>query len=377
MNSLKSKLYFGVLLVLPVLMYGCHASSKDNAATDEVPQLPVTTLQAQDTVLQTPYVADMQAIRNVEIRARVKGFLEHIYVDEGKQVSKGQLLFKINDEEYRVQLSKAKAALDNAIAAAKATELDASRIKMLVDKKVVAKSELEVAQTRLTADRATIEEARATVRSAENHLAYTSIRAPFDGIIDRIPLKAGSLIDEGTLLTDVSDIKTMYAYFSFPENEYLKYQRAKNTKGQSQQVKLVLADGSQYPHEGKIETVEGQIEQSTGSIDFRASFPNPQRLLRHGATARLFVSSAVEDALLVPQQAVFDIQDKNYVYVVDQQNKLHMQSFVPMARLEHYFVVKDGLKPGERILLEGVQKVQDGTTIKPQAAPAKRLALNR
>jgi len=377
MYPTTSKIHFGVAVLLPLFICGCMASSKDQPAKQELPQLPVTTLQAKDTVLQTPYVADIQAIRNIEIRTRVKGFLEHIYVDEGKSVQKGQLLFKINDEEYRVQLSKAKAELDNAIAAAKATEVELSRIKMLVDKKVVAKSELEVAQTKLTADRAMIDQARASVQSAENHVAYTSIRAPFDGIIDRIPLKAGSLIEEGALLTDLSDISTMYAYFSFPENEYLKYERTKNTNSTTRDVKLVLADGSPYPYAGHIETVEGQIEQNTGSIDFRASFPNPQRLLRHGATAKLYISSKIDDALLVPQTAVFDIQDKNYVYVIDQQNKLHMQGFTPMARLEHYFVVKEGLKPGDRILFEGAQKVQDGMTIKPESAPAKMLAMDK
>lgn len=352
------------------------ASSKDKPVESEIPQLPVTTLQAKDTLLQTPYVADIQAIRNVEIRTRVKGFLEHIYVDEGQSVRKGQVLFKINDEEYRLQLSKARAELDNAIAAAKTTELEAKRIKLLVDKNVVSKSELEVALTKFNADKASIAEAKASVKSAENHLAYTSIRAPFDGIIDRIPLKAGSLIEEGTLLTDLSDISTMYAYFSFPENEYLKYQRTKDSKAQTREVKLILADGSAYPYAGRIETVEGKIEQNTGSIDFRASFPNPQRLLRHGATGKLFITSAIRGAILVPQTAVFDIQDKNYVYVVDQQNKLHMHNFVPLARLEHYLVVKDGLKPGERILFEGTQKVQDGMTIKPYAAPAKMLAMD-
>ena len=159
-------------------------------------------------------------------------------------------------------LSKAKASLSSAIAAARATEVEAERIKLLVDKKVISKSELEVAIARLNADKATIEEARSAVQSAENHLAYTSIRAPFDGIVDRIPLKAGSLIDEGTLLTDVSDISEMYAYFSFPENEYLRYQRAdKNSASRDKDVKMVLSDGSAYHYPGKIETVEGQIEQ--------------------------------------------------------------------------------------------------------------------
>jgi len=374
MKNIKSNILW-MLGLLPLFIYGCKAASQNRTAAQDAPELPVVTLQAKDTIIQTPYVADIQAIRNIEIRTRVKGFLEKIFVDEGQSVKKGQLLFKINDEEYRVQLSKAKAELDNAIAAAKATELEADRIKLLVDKKVVAKSELEVALTRLRADKATIDEARTSVQAAENHLAYTNLRAPFDGIIDRIPLKAGSLLEEGALLTDLSDISSMYAYFSFPENEYLKYERSKTSKTGNQEVRLVLADGSAYPYQGRIETVEGQIQQNTGSIDFRATFPNPQKLLRHGATARLFISSAVPDAVLVPQQAVFDVQDKNYVYVLDDQNQLHMRSFVPSMRLEHYFIVREGLKAGERILFEGTQKAHDGMAIKPMAIHPKTLAM--
>ena len=378
MSTNRSFYKWLLVIIAPVCIAGCSANSKETPEQSQtIEQLPVITLTARDTTLQTAYVADIQAIRNVEIRARVKGFLEKIYVDEGKSVTKGQLLFKISDEEYRVMLSKAKAALSNAIAASRSTELEVERTKMLVDRKVIAKSELDVALSRLNADKATIEEARASVQSAENHVAYTSIRAPFDGIVDRIPLKAGSLIDEGTLLTDVSDISAMYAYFSFPENEYLKYQRNQKTRpAEERQVKLTLSDGSAYQHTGEIETVEGQIEQSTGSIDFRAKFPNPNKLLRHGATGKLFITSEVDSVILVPQQSVFDVQDKSYVYLVDKNNMLHMQSIVPVTRLAHYFVVKEGLKHGDKIVFEGTQSARDGMLIKPvKAAPKKILAM--
>ena len=377
MATIRSIYRWLLVITVPVYITGCTANSQDHKEQAKtIEQLPVVTLTARDTILETPYVADIQAIRNVEIRARVKGFLEKIYVDEGKSVTKGQLLFKISDEEYRVMLSKAKAALSNAIAAARATEVEAERIKLLVDKKVISKSELEVALARLSADKATIEEAKSSVQSAENHLAYTNIRAPFDGIVDRIPLKAGSLIDEGTLLTDVSDISAMYAYFSFPENEYLRYQRAERKKVSDTSVKLVLSDGSAYQHPGNIETVEGQIEQSTGSIDFRAKFPNPNRLLRHGATGKLYISSNVDSVILVPQQSVFDVQDKSYVYVVDKNNMLHMQSIAPVTRLAHYYVVKEGLKHGDKIVYEGTQNARDGMVIQPTNASAgKKLAM--
>lgn len=355
-----------------MLLVSCSASNKDKDKQDTL-QLPVVALKIKDTVLQTAYVADIQALKNVEVRSRLKGFLDKIYVDEGKPVTKGQLLFKVNDEEYRVALAKAKASLSNAMAAAVATRLEVDRVKMLVDKKVISPSELDVAKSKLTADEALIAEAHTNVQAAQNHINYTNIRAPYDGIIDRIPLKAGSLIDEGTLLTTISDISSMYAYFSFPENEYLQYQRAKNNNEQkSTEVKLALADGSSYAYPGNIETIEGEIEQNTGSIDLRAKFPNPNKLLRHGASGKVYIATKIDSAIMVPQKSVFDVQDKSYVYLVGSDNKLRMQSFTPLTRVSQYYIVKSGLKAGDHILYEGTQSARDGMVIKPNfiAKPA-------
>ncbi|WP_460680870.1 efflux RND transporter periplasmic adaptor subunit [Mucilaginibacter koreensis] len=363
-------------LVLSGLVAGCSSKNQNENSNQDTLQLPVLTLSTKDTVLQTPYVADIQALRNVEVRSRLKGFLEKIYVDEGMPVHKGQILFKVNDAEYRVALSKAKAALSNAEAEAVATRLEVDRVKMLVNKNVISASELEVAKSKLKSDEAVIAEMRANVQNAQNHLAYTIIRAPFDGIIDRIPLKAGSLIDEGMLLTSLSDISSVYAYFSFPENEYLRYQRAKNNKEEADStVKLVLSDGSKYSHTGTIETIEGEIEQNTGSIDLRAKFPNPHRLLRHGASGKIYVSADKDDVLMVPQKSVFEIQDKSYVYLVDKANKLHMQSFTPATRFSQYYIVKEGLKAGDKILFEGTQNARDGMIIKPEPVKSNRILM--
>ncbi len=349
------------------LLASCSSKDKNNEAQDTL-EMPVLTIKTQDTTLQTAYVADIQALRNVEVRSRLKGFLEKIFVDEGKPVTKGQILFKINDEEYRLALSRAKAMLGNAEADAVATRLEVDRVKMLVNKNVLAASELQVAQSKLKADEATIAEARANVQSAQTHIAYTTIRAPFDGIIDRIPLKGGSLIDEGTLLTSISDISSIYAYFSFPENEYLKYQRILNSGEQEEganTVKLVLADGSSYAHSGTIETIEGEIEQTTGSISLRAKFPNPHKLLRHGASGKIYITSEMDNAIMIPQKSVFEVQDKSYVYLVGPDNKLKMHSFVPLTRFSQYYIVKEGLKAGDKILFEGAQNARDGMVIKP------------
>jgi membrane fusion protein (multidrug efflux system) len=358
-------------------MAGCSANSQDKKNQDTL-QLPVITLTQKDTVLQKAYVADIQALKNVELRSRLKGFLEKIYVDEGMHVRKGQVLFKINDEEYRVALSKAKAALSNAKADALATKLEVDRVRMLVDKKVISPSELEVAKSKLNANRARIEEEQANVQSAQNHIGYTVIKAPFDGIIDRIPLKAGSLIEEGSLLTSISDISSVYAYFSFPENEYLQYQRSKTKlEPDNREVKLILADGSSYAYTGNIETIEGEIEQNTGSIDLRAKFPNPHKLLRHGASGKIYISSELDDAVMVPQKSVFDIQDKSFVYVIGPGNKLHMQSFEPLTRVSQYYIVKSGLKAGDKVLYEGVQNVHDGMVITPTSVHKAQKLVSR
>ncbi len=377
MKNLRS---INLLLALAAgtFITGCisNGQTKDTT-TEEVAQFPVITLGTKDTILRSTYVADIQASKNIEIRSRVKGFLEKIYVDEGKAVSAGQLLFKLNDQEYKVMLSRAQAALSNAEAAAKGSELEVERVKLLVDKKVISKSELEVAKAKLNGDKANIEEAKAEVQSAKNHIAYTFIRAPFAGVLNRIPLKAGSLIDEGTLLTSLSDISSMFAYFSFPETEYLQYERTKNTspdKGNNE-VKLALSDGSEYAHVGEIETVDGQIEQTTGSIDFRARFPNPKKLLKHGATGRIYIDHKAEDVVLVPQQSVFNIQDRNYVFIVDANNKLHTKEFIPSTRLAHFYVVKEGLKAGDKILFEGAQNAREGMIIKPKQVSADKAML--
>jgi len=187
-------------------------------------------------------------------------------------------------------------------------------------------------------------------------------------VIDRIPLKTGSLVADGALLTTVSDINEVYAYFNVSETEYLEYKKSK--KGpDNKAVNLILADGSPYNHPGKVETVEGEFESSTGAIAFRARFPNPQKLLKHGASGNVQLENAVEDALIIPQKAVFEMQDKNFVFVVDSSNRIAMRNFTPGSRLHYSYIVKNGLQPGDRIVCEGTQSLRDGMRIEPVSIP--------
>ena len=357
------------VLLLSIILSGCGSDRKavENLENEEARKLPVTSLITKDITLHHEYVADIQAHQNVEIRARIEGYLENIYVDEGQIVKKGQPLFRINDEEFKANLAKAKANLETAIAEAKAKELEVDRLKVLVDKKVISATELEVAKAMLKAAKARIDEARSAHSNAQIKFSYTYVRAPFDGIIDRIPLKIGSLINEGALLTTVSDNESFYAYFNVSESEYLEYVKARrqNPEEDHNEVELILADGSKYPHKGKIETMEGEFEAGTGSIAFRAHFPNPHKVLKHNSSGKIRLTNTIEDALLIPQKAAFSIQDKNFVYVVGKDNRVYMRSFVPKTRFSYFYLIEGGLEPGESIVYEGIQNIRNGVAIEP------------
>jgi membrane fusion protein (multidrug efflux system) len=359
---LKSKLpyFLGLFIAL-----SCQPKVQNE---EEIEQLPVITLTTQTVELKRNYVADIQAVKNVEIRNRVSGFLEAIYVDEGKEVKKDQPLFKINDLEYRAELASSNANLKSAIAEAKAAELELERVQAMVDKKVISKVELNMAKAKLSAANARIEEAKSLQKRAEIRLSHTVIKAPFTGVIDRIPLKIGSLLQEGTLITTISEVNNVYAYFHVSENEYLQYTRnkAKDKELKYSVVKLILADGSNYPQDGRVETIEGEFESSTGAIAFRAIFPNPDRLLKHGATGKIIITTKEQDALLVPQKAVFEIQDKNYVFTVDENNVVHVKSFSSKSRVSQFYVVSNGLKAGDKVVYEGIQELKDGEKIIPK-----------
>lgn len=354
-------------LVISSLLTGCSTTTEEKSEAEK-PTLPIFEVTRQSTTLRREYAGNVEAVRNVELRARVGGYLDKIHVDEGQQVSKGQLLFQINQAEYQAELAKAKANLKSAMAEAKTAEVEMGRVKLLVDKKIISASELELSKSKVEAAKAAIEEAESAQQNAQLRLSQASVRAPFDGVINRIPFKMGSLIEEGSLLTTVSDIREVYAYFHVSEKEYLEYiKKGKNRPNQSgQEVDLLLADNTPYGQSGKIETMESVFDDGSGTIAFRARFPNPNKVLKHGATGRIRLKNEVDNAVLVPQKAVFEVQDKNYVYVVDTANKVKMRSFVPQSRLAQFYLVKSGLEPGEKVVYEGIQNIREGMQIVPQ-----------
>lgn len=330
------------------LVYCTGCFSKNKPAKEEAGKYIVTSPLQTDTSFNNEYVAQIQSVRNIEIRAQEKGYLQNIYVDEGKFVKAGQVLFRIMPAMYEAEYLKAQAAVKEA-------ELEMLNAKTLSDKDIVSKSESAIAQAKL-------DEAKADMALAKLHLSLTEIRAPYDGVIDRIPLKLGSLIDEGALLTTLSDNQDVYAYFNVPEREYLNFK----TQGDSATVKtvsLVLANNQPHKYKGIVETVEGQFDNETGNIAFRAKFPNPDMLLKHGETGKVQMNVPLKGALIIPQKATYELQDKVYVFVVDKNGVVHSRNIHVKMRLPDIYVTDDGLTPGDQVLLEGVQNVKDDDKI--------------
>lgn len=353
-----------ISLLFSIILSSCKNTPVKEQTTDTFPTATITKV---DTFTTVDYVTEIHAIQNVEIRARVDGYLDKIHVDEGATVNKGQLLFSINNKEYIEELAKAKALYKSAISEFNATELEYKNVVQLADKKIVSATELALAKNKLDAQRAKMEEAQAHQSYVEIKLSNTEIKAPFNGTINRIPHKIGSLINEGTLLTSIADNESVYAYFDVSEKEYLNYARnLKNDSTNSKVVSLILADGSTHEYKGVIETTEGAIDGNTGNIAFRAKFPNPQKLIKHGSSGKVRLNKKFDNVCLVPQKSTFEIQDKLYVYVVNNENKAVMRNIDFQARLPHYFILKNGLNPGETIILDGVQNIKENMVIQPQ-----------
>jgi membrane fusion protein (multidrug efflux system) len=349
---------FTLIMILPFLL-SCSSKGETGIDTKEFEVIQPTRM---DTAFTREYVAEIQSIKNIELRSRVSGFIEKIYVDEGQNVKAGQLLFTISDKVFRDELQKAKAELKSTQAESKVAEVELGRTKNLVEKNIISNSELEMAKAKFEALEARVDEAKSSVSTAELNLSFASIKAPFNGVINRIPNKIGSLIEEGTLLTTLSDNSEVYAYFNVSEKEYLDYvsQKDNDTK---HEVTLMLSNGSIHPYKGKVETIEGEIDKSTGNIAFRARFANPQQILKHGSSGKVIVRNKLNNVLLIPQKTTFEIQDLTYVYVVGKDNVVHVRKIVPSVRLSHLYVVGSGVDDNDIILYEGIQLAKDGERI--------------
>ncbi|MES2830140.1 MAG: efflux RND transporter periplasmic adaptor subunit [Bacteroidota bacterium] len=365
------------LLPLFAILSSCGngLDKKPASVTDQIPGYPVVALQAQSTSLETDYPATLEGIQNIDIRPKVDGFIEKIYVDEGTTVKKGQLLFTISAPQYEQLVRTANASISSAEADVNAAQLQVNKTKPLVEKDIISKYDLEAAQLTLQSRKAALAQARAELANARVNLGYTKIASPVDGVIGSIPYKTGSLVSGSSAqpLTTVSNISKVYAYFSMNEKQLLDFSR--NYKGSNlaaqmnniPAVSLVLSDGSTYAGNGKIESINGLINTSTGSASLRATFSNPVMLLRSGASASVRIPQYLEDVLLIPQKSTVDLQGKKFVYVLGDSSKVINTEVEVMAIPKgNFYVVTKGLKSGDKIVLEGFQSLKDGTKIKPE-----------
>lgn len=332
-----------LIAALP-LMALWSSCSHTQAEKKETEKYQVTNAFVTDTSVTREYVAQIQSVQNIEIRAKIDGYIESILVDEGQEVKAGQVLFTIRPTEFQAELAKAKAEVS-------AADIEFRNAKTLASRNIVSSNEVALAEAKLA--QAKSEEARAAL-----YLSYTTITAPFAGTIDRIRFKTGSLVDEGSLLTSLSDNRNIYAYFNLSEPEYLDY-RASAGNNKKEEVGLILANGTPHAHKGRIETIEGQFDNSTGTIALRAKFPNPELLLRNGETGKVQLTTALNKVMMIPQKATFELQDKVYVICIDNKNIAHSKPIHILQRLNGIYIVDEGIDSKDRILLEGIQYVKD------------------
>lgn len=336
----------------------------------------VFTITPQTATLNTDYPATLQGEQNIEIRPKVDGFVEKIYIDEGSVVKKGQVLFSISAPQYQQDVNSTAAAISSAEADVSAAQLQVDKTKPLVEKSIISHYELESAEYTLAARKAALAQVKTTFANAKTNLGYTTIYSPVNGVAGTLPYRTGSLVSSTNAqpLTTISNIGKVYAYFSLNEKQLLDFSRhvkgttMKEKLANSPQVSLVLADGSAYPEKGKLETISGMINTETGSASFRATFPNPLGLLRSGNSAIVRVPQEITDGIIIPQRSSYELQGKRFVYVVDNANKIKSREIEIMDLTKgQFFIVTSGLKDGDKVLYEGGGSLADSTVVQPKA----------
>ena len=363
--------YLCFLLLTTCIFISCK-QSQESKSGDENSTL-VMKLTSTSIEMAQSYVADVQAVQFVEIKPKVEGFVEDVLVDEGEHVQKGQVLFKLSSAELYEEVKEAQANYKQVQAELKMAEVEVDRVKRLVEKDIVSSIRLEQAMAEADVARLRVQQAKSRLLRAETNYSYTTITSPFEGYVDRIPFKVGSLVTPTSLLTSLTDVSEMFAYFKINEKEYLEYKRTQLSgveQPEYNNLELILSDQTTYPYKGTVETVEGDFERGTGSIAFRARFSNPDRLLRHGVSGKIRMLTQMDSVILVPQRSTFEIQDFTYVYTVNEEGKVSVRSFEPLSRHGAYYVTKD-LPDNTVIVYEGVQQVSDGMIITPETVDSE------
>jgi membrane fusion protein (multidrug efflux system) len=320
-------------------------------------------------IYEREHVGEIQATQRVELRARLKGVVESIAVDEGQQVRARQLLFTVSAREHQQEVNKAHAATASAAAELKSAQIEQGNMRMLLAKKIVAATEVALSESKVALLEAKLAEARAVESQAGINLGYARVHAPFDGVVNRLPKKVGSLVSEDDLLTSITNTNDVFVYFRVSEQEYFEYM-SRGAAERPKQASLRLASGQMYPSPGVIDTVESEFDKETGNIAFRARFANAEGVLKHGSTGTIILKTEIKDGIVIPQSSTFEVQDQLYVYTVDASNTARIKRVIPKAHIKDIFVLASGLAPGDRFVAEGIQKLRDGAKISVRASAA-------
>jgi membrane fusion protein (multidrug efflux system) len=362
-----------VLAIFTATLLSCGSKDKP---TEQGKVAPYKVIDISETsaTLYAEFPARLKGAVDVDIRPKIDGYIEKMWVDEGQEVHRGQTLFTINNPQYAQSVNSAKAAISSAKAALAAAELQLQKTKPLVEQNIISKFELESAELNVKSAKAALEQAQANYNNAQINLGYTTVTSPVDGIVGLLPYRIGSYVNSATAepLTTISDISKVYAYFAINEKTQLalaEQHGAVNFNAKIKQlpdVELTLSNNEPYPLKGKIETFSGQVNAQTGAYNVRAVFNNPNRLLRSGSSAVVKLPTQVEQAILIPQFATTELQNKKLAYIVSDSNTVKAVNIkyreVPGGK---YYVVDSGLSLGQKLIVEGIGILTEGTKIDP------------
>jgi membrane fusion protein (multidrug efflux system) len=365
---MKNKRFFSAFCIVILTVTGCNSKKKEQT---EVPaqSYPVAIMTMQTAELETVYPAVIKGQEDIEIRPRVDGFIDAIYVDEGSFVKKGEILFKINSPSSEQLFATEKAAVNSAKAQLNTAEVDVNRMRPLAEKGIISPVQLKAYENTYQSAKASLQQAQAALENARATLSWTTVTSPVDGVVGTIPYRKGSLVSNANLLTTVSNIKNVYAYFSLNEKELMSFLNDTEGENQVEKIKnlppvtLMLADGSVYPQKGEVETIAGIVDATTGSVNFRAKFSNEQGILRSGASANVSIPEKIDSVFIIPQKATFEQQDKVLVYKV--KNNTAKQAVIAVKAMPDgkNYAVTHGISLGDTIITDGVATLRDGKKI--------------
>jgi membrane fusion protein (multidrug efflux system) len=353
------------LALLSFCLAGCTLHSEEHHEGGH--SILVTSPRVQDVTTTQQYVCQIHSQRHIEVRALEQGYLEKISVKEGQHVKAGDVLFSVIPVLYQTKFEAESAE-------AQLAQLELNYTQTLFEKKVVSDKEVKLKE-------ATLLKAKAKAEQAKAELNFATIVAPYDGIIDRLHHQQGSLVEEGEILTTLSDNNIMWVYFNVPEKAYLEYMAHRKQHEAEDKIELRLANQTIYPHPGKLGNgsgaIEGQFNNQTGNIAFRADFSNPDGVLRHGQTGTILIRRTLKNALVIPQRATFELLDKRYVWVIDAEGAAHQRQITIQRELEDIFVIDSGLDAGDKIVFEGVREVEEGGKVEYEFRKPEEILKNQ